>query len=242
MFWKPVFQQGYTPHIISQMGKDYYYSYKYTPCPHSHSLGQGSNQCGLRKEASHAKPINSHLSPASKTPFTETKQNIMSAAKSRTPQGRSHIFCADISHTSAVGKELQLLLTATSCNSSFCSQWPETLKSLEMPAIALPACFLTSGSTCTAIPPWKQQTTMLLSAPRNTLTSSTLREKEEGRAKSIGYGEAQVLEEDSTTDGKGARKDYPMWRQERIRSSSLHCSILPLLDCAGSFTWQRPCR
>lgn len=55
---------------------------------------------------------------------------------------------------------------------------------------------------------------------------------------------AQVLEEDSTTDGRGERKDYPMRRQERIREVApctapfCHCwtvlGVLPDSDLADN--------
>lgn len=77
----------------------------------------------------------------------------MSTAKCRTPQGESPHFLHWYQPPPAAGKKLQLLVTAARCNFRFCSQWPETLKSLEMPKITSPACFLTSGSTHEAIPP-----------------------------------------------------------------------------------------
>lgn len=105
-------------------------------------------------------------------------------------KGRGHVFCTDSSHPSAAGKELQLLLTAMSCNSSFCPQWPETLKSLEMPKITLLACLLSHKVAHRQLSPLEhtEQNTTLLSGPTESLTSSTLREKEEGRAKRWGHG------------------------------------------------------
>lgn len=131
------------------MDEDYYYSYTASPLTVKQAV-----TAGRQMEALHAKPTNSHPSPASRTPFTEVKQNSMSTVKRKTPQREipCHLcwykpsLCSDAQNTC-------LLLTAMSCHSNFLSQWPETSKSLEASEITFPACFLTSGSTCTAIIP-----------------------------------------------------------------------------------------
>lgn len=160
MFWKPIFQQGYIPkilllahHIISQTDKDYYFSYKYAASPLSFS--RSSKQSVWAKKRKHymqSLSIHIWVLPA-KLPLLKLNKTSCQQQSVGLHRGRSHIFCTDISHPSAAGKKLQLLLTAVSCNSSFCSQWSETLKSLGMPKITSPACFLTSGSTHEAIPP-----------------------------------------------------------------------------------------
>lgn len=165
--------------------------------------------------------------------------------------GRFHVFCAGISHSSAVGKELQLLLTAMSCNSSFCSQWPETLKSLEMPKITLPACLLTSGSTCTAIPPGthtaKHHTALWSKKHPKFLHTEGKKKRAEQKDEGMEGWRSRVCtgaRRRQHNRWKGWRKDYPMWRQERVREVApctapfCHCwtvlGVLPDSDLADN--------
>lgn len=257
MFWKPVFQQGYTPkilllahYIISQIGKDYYYSYKYTPCPPSFSR---SSQWWVwdKKRKHHMQSLSIHMwvLPA-KLPSLKWNKPSCQQQSVGLHGGRFHVFCAGISHSSAVGKELKLLLTAMSCNSSFCSQWPETLKSLEMPKITLPACLLTSGSTCTAIPPGthtaKHHTALWSKKHPKCLHTEGKKKRAEQKDEGMEGWRSRVCtgaRRRQHNRWKGWKEGLPYAKTRKDkRSGSLHCSILPLLDCAGSFTWQRPCR
>lgn len=189
------------------MGKDYYYSYKYTPCPLSFSRSS-QQSVWAKKRKHHKQSLSIHIwvLPA-KLPSLKLNKTSRQQQSVGLHRGRSHVFCAGISHTSALGKELQLLLTATSCNSSFCPQWPETLKSLEMPKITFPACFLTSGNICTATPPGtytaKHHTALWSKKLPDFLHTEGKRRGQSKKMRVWRDGEAefaQVLEEDSTTD------------------------------------------
>lgn len=143
MFWKPAFQQGYTHkilllahHIVSQMDKDYCYSYRYTACPLPFSRSsQQPVRAKKRKHYMQSLSIHIWVLPAKLSSLKLNKTSCQQLSVGL-PRGRAHVFCADISHPTAVGKEFQLVAVRRSCKSSFCYQWPETLKSLEMPKIA----------------------------------------------------------------------------------------------------------
>lgn len=96
-----------------------------------------------------------------------------------------------------------------------------------MPKITLPTCFLTSGSIYTPIPPGTHTAkhhVALWSKKHPSFLHAEGKRRGQSKKRRVWRDEeaefAQVMEEDSTTDERGEWKDYPLWRQERIREAA----------------------